>query len=421
MTETGHDLDAPEVPAMTGARVFVTLVFALLGVSFVASTALLIHEFSDLDWPALLLLHSHLFVFFPTLGLVALAAFHLPATVFTHLYWTRIARGRVRFLVGAIFVVLLTAFFSASLLSDTAVEVWEIAPRALMADSAEPANCGAGRTPCQRVSVLDGIGGLREAAQSRIGLSKFARVCRPDPLLETPDDFVRERFCFATRGKLSGADCCRAQALYSKQLNAAGSQIENKSLSAQFDRIALPLKTFFVIVLVVIGVLLVIWRKTLETHYHGIAPAIERSLLIGAVAMLPWPFMDYAYLEAMQTLTGRWSSGPQFRLSLVIAPWALLLLLYFLARMGRKIERMGQLAGAVASVIALLRYEQLNDWAVRVLGAGAPMGMIGALVAFAIVCLLLLRQSGHLQRAINVALGAHPNDGAAQGPGTPPR
>ena len=88
------------VPDMTGARWFVTAIFLALGASFIAWTALFIYEFRDEDWLALLFLHSHLLLFYPTLGLLELAAFHLPATVFTHMYWTHIAHGRVRFGIG---------------------------------------------------------------------------------------------------------------------------------------------------------------------------------------------------------------------------------------------------------------------------------------------------------------------------------
>ena len=53
--------------------------------------------------------------------------------------------------------------------------------------------------------------------------------------------------------------------------------------------------------------------------------------------MLFWPAMDYGYQQTANVLFGRWgSAGPQLRLSLVIAPWALLLLFYFLTRLGKK-------------------------------------------------------------------------------------
>ncbi len=411
-----HAMSNDQLPAMLGPRIFVTVVFAVLAAAFVASTGVFIYEFREQDWPALLLLHSHLFLFFPTLGIVALVAFHLPATVFTHMYWTHIPRGGLRFTLGGIAVVAGTAWFSLGLLNSGPRELWEVTPAALTRDRAEPASCGDGRGACKRVSLLDGMTSLRAAAESRFGVSKFARVCRPDPLLEVPDEFTRERFCFATGGKLGADACCQAQARYGTAIDTLWSDPANRSLTDRFDLIALPLKTFFVIVVVVIGVLLAIWRKLLEARYAPIAPAIERALLIGAAAMLPWPFMDYAHAQAMQTLAGRWTAGLQPRLSLVIAPWALLLLIFFLARMGRKIERLGQLAGAGASVIAVLRYEQLNDAAVRTLGAGAPLWLIPLLLAACVFALTMLRWPRHLQRAINGVVGRPPDEGTERAP-----
>jgi hypothetical protein len=413
-TRPQHIID--DIPTMLGARIFVSLVFVALGAAFIASTALLLNEFRDTDWPALLLLHSHLFVFYPTLGILALIAFHLPATVFTHMYWTQIPFGRIRFLIGVLVVLATTAWFSISLLKDGPHQVWEVAPQTLARDASDPANCSDGRSACKRLSLIQGVSSLRTAAQNRIGVSKFSRVCRPDPLLETPEEFSRERFCFATGSKLNGEACCLAQARYSTHLDTLWAEPANRSLTSSFDLIALPLKTFFVIVVVVIGALLVIWRKLLEARYAPIAPAIERALLIGAVAMLPWPFMDYAHMQAMQTLSGRWTGSFQPRLSLIIAPWALLLLVFFLARMGRKVERLGQLAGAVASLIAVLRYEQLNDVAVRTLGVGAPLWMIVILLLITLFCMTTLRWPRHLQRAINGVVGRPPDEGADRAP-----
>ncbi len=400
-----HGMLPDGVPPMTGARWFVTVIFVLLGASFIGWTALFIYEFRDQDWLALLLLHSHLLLFYPTLGLLALAAFHLPATVFTHMYWTHIAHGRLRFGIGAIVVLSLSWLFSSHLLTTASKQVWELSPRTLADDKADPPSCKESRQTCRRVALIDGVSSLRTAAEVRFGMSNFARVCRPDPLLEVPLEFARERFCFAANGKLSGEACCVAQARYGSHLDTLWAEPGNRSQTDLWDKVALPMKTFFVLVVVLIGVLLVIWRRLLEDKYALIAPAIERSLLIGAVAMLPWPFMDYAYVSAMQTLSGRWTVAPQLRLSLVIAPWALLLLVFFLGRMGRKIERMGQLAGAVVSLVALLRYEELNDAGVRALGIGAPSWLIVVLPVFSVVCLLSLRWPAQLQRGVNGMFG----------------
>src|SRR5262245_66271534 len=90
---------------MVGARVFVALAFWLLGASFVASTGLLIYEFRDAEWRSLLIAHSHLFLFFPVFGLLALAAFYRPAVVFTDLFLRILRHGKFRFCFGLLVVV----------------------------------------------------------------------------------------------------------------------------------------------------------------------------------------------------------------------------------------------------------------------------------------------------------------------------
>ena len=45
----------------------------------------------------------------------------------------------------------------------------------------------------------------------------------------------------------------------------------------------------------------------------------------------------------------------------------------------------GQIAGVVTAGVAVLRYEDLNDWAVRLLGVGTSGWIIGALVVLAVI------------------------------------
>jgi hypothetical protein len=87
---------------MMGARVFVGIGFLILGTSFITSSGVLIYEFASTDWLTMVLAHSHLFLFFPLLGSLGLVAFYLPSVVFTHLYWSHLPGGKVRFSLGII-------------------------------------------------------------------------------------------------------------------------------------------------------------------------------------------------------------------------------------------------------------------------------------------------------------------------------
>ena len=364
---------------MIGARTFVAVLFVLLGVSFLASTGLLIREFHDVDWQSMILAHSHLFLFFPLFGILALAAFYLPAVVFTDLYWRHVRFGRARFIFGAVVLGVL-ALFVARQLDAEPRSIWEVAPSALLADKGQPAGCGSG-APCSRVPVLAALEDLRKLGGGRLGLSKLARSCVIDPLMEQPDEMGKQRYCFAAGAKLSGMECCQAQSLMRAEMSRL--RAAQPSLSGIYDqKIFLPLKIFFILVVVVIAALLARWRATLDQYYRERVVPLERGVIIGAFAILLWPIMDYGYQETANLLFGRFQ-GLQFRYSLIIVPWALLLLFYFLRRLGKQGEMIGQIAGCVTAAVAVLRYEELNDWGVRLLGVGTSWYIIVLLVVLA--------------------------------------
>jgi hypothetical protein len=216
-------------------------------------------------------------------------------------------------------------------------------------------------------------------------------------MLEVPEEMDKERFCFAANARLKGAACCEAQRRFAAEVSRFQRDPVQRSLSGTYDAlIFLPLKTFFVLIVVAIGILLSIWRRRIDQHYGPMVPAIERGVIIGAFAMLFWPAMDYGYQQTSNVLFGRWGGGPQLRLSLVIAPWALLLLFYFLRRLGKQGETIGQIAGVVTAGVAVLRYEDLNDWAARLFGIGAhpaTPAILSALAVVGLIALLLPRRS----------------------------
>jgi hypothetical protein len=374
---------------MTGARVFVTVLFVMLAASFLASTTLLVNEFKDADWLSIVVAHSHLFFYFPLFGILALAAFYLPAVVFTDLYWRRLPYGKLRFAVGAIVLAGLSVYVAHRLDGEPRA-LWEISPKALLDDRGEPGGCQAASGTCQRVPILWALSDLRTAAQERHGLSKFGRSCLVDKMLELPDEMEKERQCFPAGKKLKGIDCCKAQDQFRRNISQLHADPANRSQSANLDRLFMPLKIFFILIVVVIAAMLARWRGQIDEHYRELVPPIERGVIVGAFAMLFWPIMDYGYQQTANVLFGRFH-GAQLRYSLVIVPWALLLLFYFLRRLGKKGEMVGQIAGVVTAAVAVLRYEDLNDWAVRLLGIGTNvwiMGVLGVLALTGFVALI---------------------------------
>ena len=99
------------------------------------------------------------------------------------------------------------------------------------------------------------------------------------------------------------------------------------------------------------------------------------------MAMIAWALMDYGYQEVADALFGRWTDGLPIRLSLVVCPWTLLLLFYFLRHLEKYSAIIGQISGAVVAAVYVLRYESVNDWSVLFLGIGASALSIALLVA----------------------------------------
>ena len=159
---------------MTGARVFVVIGFLILGTSFIASTGVLIHEFASTEGLTMVLAHSHLFLFFPLLGILGLVAFYLPSVVFTHLYWTHLPWGKVRLPLGIVAIAALSwgVFWW---LDAKPRQVWEVSPAALATDKGEAVRCTSDGQICQRVPILDALANLRLEAQNRVGLWPFGR------------------------------------------------------------------------------------------------------------------------------------------------------------------------------------------------------------------------------------------------------
>ena len=242
---------------MTGARVFVGIVFLILGTSFIASTGVLIYEFASTDWLTVVLAHSHLFLFFPLLGSLGLVAFYLPSVVFTHLYWTHLPGGKVRFSLGivAIGALSLGVFWW---LDAKPRHVWEVSPAALGADNGETLRCTGDGQICQRVPIADALANLRLEAQNRLGLWPFGRNCNVDPLLELPNDLQRQRWCFPAKAMLVGVACCQVQARLADVIASMQANASTRSLSGKLDTYFLPLKIFFVLIVIVIGGLLAV-------------------------------------------------------------------------------------------------------------------------------------------------------------------
>ncbi len=369
-----------------GPRIFVAGVFLTLGLAFLLSSATIVHEFRDADWLGMLIAHSHLFIFFPTLGILALAAFYVPAVIFTDLYWHRVQpMGRERFAFGVLIIVVLSLYFANVLREAPLRAIWEVAPETLVREQQASGAIRGAHQP-----ILPTLKDLMTSANERLSLTPFARNCQSDPKLERPEADKASRYCFPAGAMLDVDNCCRAQRAFASHVSDLWKVPATRSKAADYDRFLLPFKVFFVIVVMVIGCFLIVWRQQLKDHYSGHLPAIERGIAVGALAMLLWPLMDYGYQQTTDVLFGREHAGIAFRLSLVLAPWAALLLLY-LVDLGENSTRVTQFSTVVGSALAVLRYQEINDFSARALGSGASPWHFAVVFVFVVmgICFLI--------------------------------
>jgi hypothetical protein len=384
----------------SGARALVSIVFLILGLSFVAETVMMLHEFGGTNWLTIATHDSHLFLFFPTLGIVALAAFYWPACAFTDMYLRHVRYGPTRFVLGFLIVAGMAHLIATGLTQSRFRSVWDIAPATLAADLSEPPGCGTSGKPCERIALLEALENIRIVSETRLGLREFVRKCAKEPLIELPLQPEAKRFCFASTPltespRLStDAECCRAQNALQNHIIDLYKDPSQRSATSTIHAALLPLKVFFLLVLGVISILLAIRHRSIAHYYPEHIGRIDVGVVVGAIAMIFFPLMSQAFVETADALYGT-SQNEGFKpivpfMSFAFGAWALLLLMFFYRRHDREVELAGKFAGVIASAVAIVKYDLLVSLMVRFLGSGAGYFSIGFLAALAVIALIVL-------------------------------
>jgi hypothetical protein len=377
-----------------GARLFVFAMFSILGASFFASTGVLMWEFRDQAWLDLASMDSHLFVFFPTMGIVALVAFFVPASVFVDLYWKKILWGRRRFLFGFALTALVSYLIANHILAGTTRSLWEIAPGTLRADVGDPAGCASQGPVCQRMPLLAALTSLRQVSRNHLGLAGFIRDCSAsaaDPLIQPFQQVEATRFCFASTPLSAGpvlqsdTECCKAQARLVSTVRDYYSRASERSLTAATHAALLPLKVFFLLVVLLISFLLTVHHKILESEYAQHMKRVEIGLLVGSISMLFFPLMSEAYIQSAGALFGIAAQGPFATMmplvTFLFLVWALLTGLFFYRRANETLVSAARLGGVVVGNVGIIKYNLLIAAVAWALGAGASdLGLL-ALIA----------------------------------------
>ncbi len=394
-----------------GVRVFIGLVFAAIGVSFLVTTGVMVWEFRDLDWLTIANFYSHLFVFFPTFGIVALIAFYVPACVFMDMYMKFIPAGAVRFWLGFIIAILISILVADHLQSNNERSIFEVGPQVLEAD------LGAERRVCQnpdlgtRLPILAAVDNVERVSQTRFGLSDLVRTCKPDVLIATGDEAGKvKRFCFpstALPGNFSDTNrkqlqdlletdeaCCKAQQCFTEAVNSMHAQPDGASLTGVVHAWLLPFKIFFGVILLVISMMLAGRAKAIEQHYQSYADAIQRGVLIGALALVIFPIMSHAFQQSAALLyygvgpTGGYRSAAHF-VSFAVFGWGLLILFFFWRKGDNaEIQTIVRIGGIIASAIAAFNYETLIDFFVWAVGSGAGLANLLIVTPLAVLAII---------------------------------
>jgi hypothetical protein len=382
------------------ARIFVFLVYLSLGLSFLATTAVLAHEFWNFGWFDFITTDSHLFLFFPTLGIVALIAFYTPSSALADLYWQHVPLGKLRFTIGILLLGAFSYLIAADLLASPKRSAWEIAPAALKEDGGDPPGCAlAAGGSCQRLPILQALKNLRQVSQTHLGLAEFIRDCDRDVLLEGTSSPESKRFCFASTPLSpspplqTDADCCRAQERLSTAVSAQVAHQERRSLTGKVHAWLLPFKVFFLLVLLAISILLVLRHEAIERHYKGNLARIEFGVIVGTTAALFFPFMSQAFVQSAEALYGIAGRGTFSRIaplmSLAFGAWTLLMVFFFYRRRDKEVEALGKMGSAAAGVLAVLQYTILTAIFVRALGSGADAYSIIVLLTACIIAVIV--------------------------------
>lgn len=385
---------------LTGSRIFVLAVFLVLGLAFIAETAVLFWEFHDAGAFTLATQDSHNFLFFPTLGILALAAFYIPSVALTDLYWRYVRLGRLRFTAGFAVVAGFSWLVAAGLDASPFRSIWDIAPDVLKSDPSEPASCQSTGKPCERLALLEALDNVRIVSESRLGLTEFVRTCEADTLIEAPAGPERRSFCFASsplseQPQLStAAECCKAQTRMQQVIHDYSRAPEKRSLTSAVHSLVLPLKVFFLLVLGVISVLLALRHRGIALHYPSKIGRVDVGVVVGAIAMIFFPLMSQAFVETADALYGT-AQNEGFKpivpfMSFAFGAWALLLLMFFYRRHDREVEFAGKIAGLLASAVAVVKYDLIIALVNRFLGSGAGWSSVVLLIVLTVAGVVAL-------------------------------
>lgn len=414
------------------SRLFVFVLFSIISLCFWATTLQLylefaqgsslwaldkpfhllasVHDYQDQPWFLLLTHYSDLFLFFPVFGVIALIAFFTPAAVLVDIYWNPHRQGKhpipfshLRFGVAFVIIIALSVFLGQKTLGGSERTMWQLKPAVLKADKGT--GCQAGDPSCVRVSFLDALRNIQQLSRHRVTLVDLKQNCRHDLYVQPTADKTTARYCPA-RTKLSRtgeiasipwteqAQCCQAKQDFDRAVKSGYEPTANRSDTDMLQQWLWPVYVFFLLTLVVISIMLAFRRKRITEMYPEYSDAVDRGVLVGAIAMLMLPLMHIGFLLSTQLLHGDGGTASPHRVpetfTTIFGIWGALIVVFFLHPANQQAESFSRIMGVIATLIFAVKGDIVTDYVVRLFGAGAGVWSLGLMIAIALFLLFVL-------------------------------
>jgi hypothetical protein len=369
------------------SRLVVNLVFLALALSFLFETGVMIWEFPAQLAMSMATFDGHLFLFFPTFGIIVLLCFRRAAIVLVDAYWRQIKGGKLILLAIVLVISAIATYLTITFQSSQNRQWWEVDEAVLLADQGEPAGC---RPPdCERAPVVEAYSSIRLLARSDRGLTDMYARCEDEDLSVFRPQDESIKFCFPLGSTATVPACCAAKERFKQAV--IGLHAEGPSLTYRVHAMMLPFKAAFLLLLLVIGVTLARRRLVLEQHYPLAMKQVERNMPIGALSMMIWPLMNQAFTQNFDLLYGAGAAGA-FRdtaslYTVAFAAWVSILLFYYFRRYERSTVGAAKAIGALLAGLSILNFDTIMAGVTRYIGAGA--NIVSFTVAIVVLAFLV--------------------------------
>lgn len=336
----------------------VRVIFVIMATAFIADTAVLAVEFSGIfrsgesagqqeNLSTLLAsFYGHNYIYFPTLGLLALAMFYRPTVMVFDWYYNAGAVSR-NVIVGFLSAMLLSAIAAAVVLSlGEQRALFEIKPSILQsaqpvnktcliyndrataatAQGASPSDAFVREIDCSLLPPKDVLRLLKlEIRDSDRSFADMTVSCRqPSPIslallndarsqLEgdtqraTADVMTltpsgERKYCFLTNSVTDQLSCCASKGLFQAQINELATQ--HRSVSFYVQKMALPIKAMYLVFFLGVGLLLAARTQLMSEQMKDEMPFVEIRMAIGSLLLLVWPVVNYTFTKQYDVLFG---------------------------------------------------------------------------------------------------------------------